>query len=290
MKRRRPIYLKVGVVAKPTGGRHARQALTRTLEVLARQGVEALLDREAARLLGRPDGMARPDLTQQAEAVVVIGGDGTFLSVARCVGAKGPPLVGINQGTLGFLTEIKRDQISEAIARVLEGQASEERRMMLKVTVKRTGKKDRVYTALNDVVLAKSALARTIRLRVDVLDEPVSTYRSDGLLISTPTGSTAYSLSAGGPLVHPGLDAMLITPICPHGLVNRPLIIPASSRLSIHRLSRQEEAYLTVDGQVGGPFHPGDRIEVQRSRKYLRMLHPFPHSFYATLRSKLKWS
>jgi NAD+ kinase len=197
--------------------------------------------------------------------------------------------VGINLGSLGFLTEVHRQEIAEALGRVLAGHAREERRMMLQVVVGNQRGRPARYTALNDVVLTKSALARTVRLQVEVDGEPVTSYRGDGLILASPTGSSAYSLSAGGALVHPSLHAILITPVCPHTLSNRPLLIPSSSRIVVRRLSREEEVYLTVDGQVGGPFAPGDRLEVRRSPVPLRILHPFDRSFYATLRSKLKW-
>ncbi len=286
MSRPRPRV--VGIAAKPTGA-PARRALKETLAVLERRRVETLLDHESAALARRSGGMERAAVTRAADVMVVIGGDGTFLSVARSVTRKGPALVGINLGSLGFLTEVHRREIEPALQRVLDGEAGVERRMMLAVAVGRDGGRRQAYTALNDVVLTKSALARTVRLQVEVDGEPVTSYRGDGLILASPTGSSAYSLSAGGALVHPALEAILITPVCPHTLSNRPLLIPSASRIVVKRLSREEEVYLTVDGQVGGPFQHADRIEVRRSPVPLRILRPFSRSFYATLRSKLKW-
>jgi len=288
MTPRRSVLRSVGIAAKPTGSL-ARRALQQTMDVLDAYGVRAVLDEEAARLAGAGDGLPRAEVTSRSDLVVVIGGDGTFLSVARFVGRTGPPLVGINLGSLGFLTEIHRREIQGALETVLEGRAAEERRMMLDVTVRRNGRRRLHYIALNDVVLAKSALARTVRLQVELDGQVVSTYRSDGLIISTPTGSTAYSLSAGGPLVHPAIDAILLTPICPHALTNRPLIVPVRTRITVRRLSHEEEVYLTVDGQVGGPVQESDRLEVRRSAISLRLLHPFSRTYYDTLRNKLKW-
>jgi NAD+ kinase len=288
MTRRTSAFRNVGIVAKPIGTL-ARRALQQTLDTLECHGVRPILDHEAARLSGTGEGLPRDQVTRQSDAVVVIGGDGTFLSVARFVRRSGPPLVGINLGSLGFLTEIHRREIPDALGRVLEGRAVEERRLMLDIVVRRDGRRRARYVALNDAVLAKSALARTVRLQVELDGQAVSAYRSDGLIISTPTGSTAYSLSAGGPLVHPSIDAILLTPICPHALTNRPLIVPVKARITVRRLSHEEEVYLTVDGQVGGPVKDTDRLEVRRSSTPLRLLHPFPRTYYDTLRSKLKW-
>jgi NAD+ kinase len=234
--------------------------------------------------------LPRSQVVVGSDLVVVLGGDGTFLSAARSVRSQGPPLVGINLGSLGFLTEISRRDVAAALAVLLAGKATEERRLMLDVRVRSQGNIVASYRALNDVVLAKSTLARTVRLRVQVDEHAVSAYRSDGLIISTPTGSTAYSLSAGGPLVHPAMDAILITPICPHALTNRPLLIPARAHVTVSRSSGQDPIHLTVDGQTGGPFGQGDLLEVRRSRVALRLLNPFPRSYYDTLRTKLKWT
>ncbi|MFQ5669502.1 MAG: NAD(+)/NADH kinase [Acidobacteriota bacterium] len=289
MKHEQPAYRRVGIVAKPTGALAGR-VLRKTVGALSRHGIQPILDQEAAALAGGGKrGLARKELARQVDAVIVIGGDGTFLSVARTVGPQGPPLVGINLGSLGFLTEIHRKEIDTAIDAVLQGQATEEKRLMLSVKVRRNGRLQGSYKALNDVVLAKSALARTIRLKVEVDGQAVTSYRSDGLIVASPTGSTAYSLAAGGPLVHPGIQALILTPICPHALSNRPLLIPLRSLITVSRPSMGEAIDLTVDGQVGGPLEINDRVEVRRSRISLRLLRPFPRTFYETLRTKLNW-
>ena len=279
----------VGIVAKPSG-RHARSTLQRILKVLRRHRVEALVDTDDTPRAGVKPGEARAELVRRADVVIVLGGDGTFLSVARCVGPSGPPLVGINLGTLGFLTEARRSELETAIETVVRGNATVERRLMLSIVVSRDQAGTTRYRALNDVVVTKSALARLVRLRLEVNGRPVNTYRADGLIVATPTGSTAYSLSAGGPLVHPELDAILVTPICPHALANRPLVVPSSARIRITRLSRAEPVYVTVDGQIGGPLEQGDHLEIRRNRFPLRLLRPFPRTFYETLKTKLKWT
>ena len=285
----RTTFTTVGIVAKPSGAA-SRKVLAEILALFRRFKVKVLLDEEAARMTGVHKALPRAEVVTGSDLVVVLGGDGTFLSAARSVRMHGPPLVGINLGSLGFLTEIQRRDVTSALTTILKGEAEEERRLMLAVRVLCNGRLLSSYTALNDVVLAKSSLARTVRLRVEVDGHPVSSYRSDGLIISTPTGSTAYSLSAGGPLVHPAMDAILITPICPHALTNRPLLIPARASVGVSRSSGTDPIHLTVDGQTGGPFGPRDRIEVRRSRISLRLMHPFRRTFYDTLRTKLKWN
>lgn len=285
----RTTFRTVGIVAKPSGVA-AHKVLVEILTLFRRHKVKVLMDEEAARMAGVPGALPRAEVVTGSDLVIVLGGDGTFLSAARSVRMQGPPLVGINLGSLGFLTEIPRRDVTKALTTILQGEAGEERRLMLAVRVLCNDRLLASYTALNDVVLAKSSLARTVRLRVMVDGHPVSSYRSDGLIISTPTGSTAYSLSAGGPLVHPAMDAILITPICPHALTNRPLLIPARARVEVSRSSGNDPIHLTVDGQTGGPFGPRDRIEVRRSRISLRLMHPFRRTFYDTLRTKLKWT
>ena len=285
----KPRFATIGVIAKP-GGATGRRILNEILTLLRRHRRKILLDEAAARMASMDGALPRSQVVVGSDLVVVLGGDGTFLSAARSVRSQGPPLVGINLGSLGFLTEIPRRDVAAALTILLAGKAKEERRLMLDIRVRSQGKVVASYRALNDVVLAKSTLARTVRLRVQVDEHAVSAYRSDGLIISTPTGSTAYSLSAGGPLVHPAMDAILITPICPHALSNRPLLIPARAHVTVSRSSGQDPIHLTVDGQTGGPFGQGDLLEVRRSRVALRLLNPFPRSYYDTLRTKLKWT
>jgi NAD+ kinase len=285
----RTAFTIVGIVAKPSGAT-SQKVLAEILTLFRRHKVRVLMDEAAAHMAGVHKALPRADVVTGSDLVVVLGGDGTFLSAARSVRRQGPPLVGINLGSLGFLTEIQHRDVTRALTAILKGEAEEERRLMLAVRVVCNGRLLSSYTALNDVVLAKSSLARTVRLRIEVDGHPISSYRSDGLIISTPTGSTAYSLSAGGPLVHPAMDAVLITPICPHSLTNRPLLIPARASVEVSRSSGNDPIHLTVDGQTGGPFGPRDRLKVQRSRIALRLIHPFRRSFYDTLRTKLKWS
>ncbi|MFQ5718465.1 MAG: NAD(+)/NADH kinase [Acidobacteriota bacterium] len=278
----------VGLIAKPTP-RSSNTTVDRIVRILRRHRIQVLTDVPSVRGPSITCGLDRADVVRGADVVIVVGGDGTFLAAARQVGPTGPPLVGINLGTLGFLTEARRAEMDSAIETVVKGQATLERRLMLSITVNRRGGQRTRYRALNDVVITNARLARLVDLQIDIDSRPINNYRSDGLIIATPTGSTAYSLSAGGPLVHPGIAAILITPICPHALGNRPLVVPSHARVTVRRLSRREPVQITVDGQVGGPFNEGDRMEIRRNRFALRLLRPFPRTFYDTLKTKLKW-
>jgi len=228
------------------------------------------------------------ELVGKAEIVVVFGGDGTLLYAARLIGASGIPILGINLGSLGFLTEVKLDEMHVAFEGLLSGQYRIEERVLLNVEVIRNGNVIAQYRALNDAVINKGALARIIDLEVSVNSQPVLFTRADGLIISTPTGSTAYSLAAGGPILYPSLDAFIITPICPHALANRPVVISDRDTVGVC-LRHGSDVMLTVDGQVGMPLQQQDSLSVRRAQSTLKLALPFGSAFFKLLREKLRW-
>jgi len=257
------------------------------LAEIARCGVEGVADVESAGVLGVVAGPVRAELGRHVDAVVVLGGDGTFLSVARGCPAS-TPVAGINMGTLGFLTEHNQEQAFAFLDQLLAGNVAVERRDRLEVVVG-DGAGRQQFLVLNDVVINKAALARILTINVEVNGEFLSRYHADGLIIATPTGSTAYNLSAGGPIVHPALSAMLITPICSHTLTNRPLVVPLEWRLRVWVGAGDEEVYLTLDGQHGLPIGAGDRVEVGKAAESLSLIRGPMAGFFSILHQKLKW-
>jgi len=263
-------------------------ALGRTmLEELARRGVEGVADAESAGVLGVAAGPVRAELGRHVDAAVVLGGDGTFLSVARgCPAAT--PVAGINMGTLGFLTEHNQEQAFAFLDDLLAGRAAIDQRDRLEVSVGDGGARQR-FLVLNDVVINKAALARILTINVEINGDYLSRYHADGLIVATPTGSTAYNLSAGGPIVHPKLSAMLITPICSHTLTNRPLVVPLEWRVRVWVGTGDEEVYLTLDGQHGLPIGEADRVEIGKASEPLSLVRVESASFFSILHQKLKW-
>jgi NAD+ kinase len=219
---------------------------------------------------------------------VVLGGDGTLLSVARQLG-NGTPILGVNLGTLGFLTEIPRSQLYPSLVRVFSGRFRIEDRLLLQVTLTRQGEEVGRYQVLNDAVINKSALARIIELTVSVDGDLLANYRSDGLIISTPTGSTAYNLSAGGPILNPMLPVVALTPICAHSLTQRPIVLPEESTIDVTLDTPREEVFLTLDGQEGTGMEQGDSIRVRSSAERVRLVKTGGRTFYEGLRDKLHW-
>jgi NAD+ kinase len=221
--------------------------------------------------------------------VVVLGGDGTMLAAARAVAKAGIPILGVNLGSLGFMTEVRLEELESTLEAIERQEAVFDPRAMLRCELMRNGKLVAAYDALNDVVVNKAALARMIDLDVVVNHQFVSNYKADGVIVATPTGSTAYSLAAGGPILTPSVDAFVITPVSPHALTNRPLLVPDRSEIVIEVKQPQEEAYLTVDGQEGGPLRQGDRIVCRKSEHIVQLVHLPQRSFFDVLRTKLKW-
>lgn len=257
------------------------------LKCLRGKRLKVFVESGAARALGIK-GYAGRTIPSKADIIIVFGGDGTLLSVTRLVGKRSVPILGVNLGGLGFITEISKDEICRDVSIILSGKCEFEERIMLQADLLRNGKKFKRYNALNDVVINKSALARMIELDIRVNRQDVTTLRADGLIISTPTGSTAYSLSAGGPILYPTLESFLVTPICPHTLTSRPIVLPDDFVLDIV-VSRGDDVYLTIDGQEGCALKVKDRVSVRKADFKTRFLHLYDRDYFRVLRTKLKW-
>lgn len=271
------------------GKRDSPESLPAIREVtrrLAACGVAVFHDAATAKALGRG---ARRGAPSGADLCVVVGGDGTLLAAARSLGGRPCPILGVNLGGLGFMTETGPEESADVLEDVLAGRYSIGRRMTLDAALVRGRRVVASQAVLNDVVIAKSALARMIELEVAIDGAEVTRYRADGLIVATPTGSTAYSLSAGGPIIHPEMTALLISPICPHTLTLRPLVVPATAAIEVTLATPDSEVYLTLDGQVGHPLRGGDRVRVRRGAQPVLMVRSRRRSYYEVLRRKLRW-
>lgn len=277
-----------GIFAKPNSAR-AHTLVPELLAWLGQRGIEARLDQDAARYAGMLIGLDRQHVPDGCDLAIVLGGDGTLLSAARAVGNRAIPILAVNLGGLGFLTAIPTEELFPELERTLAGAHRVSRRKMLRAALKRKDSLVAEYQALNDVVIAKSSIARIVDLEAWVGDSFVCGYKADGLIISTPTGSTAYSLAAGGPIIYPTVNAFCVTPICPHTLTNRPVIIPSEAGVRIVNKAAGEDAYLTVDGQVGSPLEAGDSVECGMSDFDVLLVRPPHKTFFDVLRQKLKW-
>jgi NAD+ kinase len=233
--------------------------------------------------------LAREAIGEKIDLLIVLGGDGTLLSAARALGAHNVPILAVNLGSLGFLTTITLDHLYPMLEQVLQGKHRIGERMMLEAQIVRSGKAGEKQTALNDLVVNKGALSRILDFDLYVDGDHVARYRADGLIIATPTGSTAYSLAAGGPIIHPGIDGFVITPICPHMLTNRPLVVPDSSHMEIDFSPVDERVYVTLDGQIGFELGPADRVLITKSSNKVTFVRPPRKTYFEVLRSKLRW-
>jgi NAD+ kinase len=287
---------RVGLVAK-----HRLDAAAGVLAELAgwldASGVTPVFECETAVMAGRPPD--RPTVTRDAlpnacDLVVVLGGDGTLIGMADRIARAGAdvPILGVNFGSLGFLTEITLPELYPALESVLGGTAEIEERIMLRSRTLRDGGVHADCLALNDVVITKGALYRIIDLAVSIGDRPAMRIRADGLIVASPTGSTAYNLAAGGPILHPEVDALLLTPIAPHMLTNRPIVIPASADISVRPVMNdsKQEVYVTLDGQSGHPLQADDVIRICRAERPMRLVRASTRTYFDVLRQKLKWS
>jgi NAD+ kinase len=223
------------------------------------------------------------------DMIIVLGGDGTMIGVARLVAEKGIPILGVNIGGLGFLTAVSRDELYEVLDRVLVDDCHVEERIMLNACVLRHSECIAEYIVMNDVVVNKGALARIIDLETYVNSTYISTFKADGLIVSTPTGSTAYALSAGGPILYPTINSIVLAPICPHTLTNRPIVLPDDVKIEIMLRSRNEDVFLTLDGQMGFSLRQNDIIEVKKSQYRARLFIPCERDYFEIIRTKLKW-
>jgi NAD+ kinase len=283
-----PSIRKVAIVAKigtPAGPRMAEEMGA----WLGARGVEVLYEEKTALAVGRDGGLSRSALPADIDLVIVAGGDGTLLSVARSAGPLGLPILGVNLGSMGFLTELQPDELMPGLESVLEGRFTIEKRQMLRVRPLRQGRPQSEHALLNDAVIAKSALARMITIGVRVDGEDVATYTADGLIIATPTGSTAYNLSAGGPILDHRVSAFVIAPICPHAMTNRPLVVPGSVEIEVVLRSASEAVYLTLDGQIGLPLENDDSVSIDRHPQPVRLVRVAGRGFFEVLRRKLRW-
>jgi len=278
---------KIGIICK-TGRPEPLEILKEFLPWLSKKGLEVFLDTETASKLNIA-GHSRSDIPKFAEVIVVLGGDGTMLNVSRLVCERGIPILGVNLGGLGFITEVQIEELHDAMEKVLSGECLHEERLMLTAYIHRHGERIAEYTVLNDVVINKGALARIVDLETYINKTYITTFRADGLIVSTPTGSTAYSLSAGGPVLYPTLDSIVLTPICPHTLTNRPTVLPDDALIEIVLKSQSEDVFLTLDGQVGFSLRKEDVVEVKRSPFKTKLLIPFERDYFQILRTKLKW-
>jgi NAD+ kinase len=261
------------IVTKPKQADVARAA-TDLVEWFKQRNVVASLESAAAKT---------------SDLAVVLGGDGTLLAAARLLDDRQVPIVAINYGGLGFLTEVTLDEMYPALERVLEGEFVTQFRMMMELQLVRGGQTAASHRALNDVVINKGTLSRMIEIEARVDGQYVSRFRADGLIVATPTGSTAYNISAGGPIIFPTMSAMIVTPICSHTLTNRPIVLPDSVKVDIVLRSAQEGVYLTLDGQVGIPLQMGDHLLVEKSNVSVQLVAPADKNYFDVLRGKLKW-
>jgi NAD+ kinase len=287
---------RVGIVAK-RGLVAASEHLTRLGTMLSERGVEAVYESETAALAGDiaqgARAVPRDALPHEVDLIIVLGGDGTLLAMAARIAYSGRdvPILGVNFGSLGFLTEIRIDELRASLEDVLAGTASIATRAMLAADASRQGQQVDSRIVLNDVVFTKTALSRVIDLSVWVSGEFVTRVKADGLIIASATGSTAYNLAAGGPIVYPMVDALVLTPIAPHTLTNRPVVIPGSAVVEVrtHASHDPDEVFVTYDGQSGYPLHDGDTVQVRKADQLLRLVKAPARGYFEVLREKLKW-
>jgi NAD+ kinase len=256
---------------------------------LEARGYIPLVEAHLARHLEWPKGLASETIPDEADLVIVLGGDGTLISVARLVGDRRIPILGINLGSLGFLTEITVDELYPALEACLAGEYQTSERMMLHIIVEREGQTIAEHRVLNDVVINKGALARIIDLEATINGFYLTTFKADGLIISSPTGSTGYCLSANGPIIHPSLECIVITPICPHTLTNRPIVVDRNAEITLTLQSQHEDVFLTLDGQVGVEMKMGDVVRIMKAVSKTRLVISENRDFFEVLRTKLKW-
>jgi NAD+ kinase len=285
---------RVGLTAK-RGLLKASSVLSELAGWLEARGIEPVFEADTARLAGagaRLRTVSRDELPLACDLIVALGGDGTLIGVAGRIAASGAdvPILGVNFGSLGFLTEITLDELYDQLQATLEGRATIEPRTMLAARTLRAGAPFADHIVLNDIVITKAALSRIIEISVRVGGEPVMQVRADGLIIASPTGSTAYNLAAGGPIVHPAVDAMVLTPIAPHTLTNRPVVIAGGSDVHVLPImADHDEVFVTFDGQSGFPLAAGDTVAIGRAAHTVRLVRATKRTYFEVLRQKLKW-
>jgi NAD+ kinase len=282
------VLSRIGIVVKPNKP-DALSLAKELIEWLGRRNVQAYVDEAIAPAIHHSLSCPQSEISQWVDLLIVLGGDGTLLSAVRSMEGENVPILGVNLGGLGFLTEITLEELYPVLERILEGKMETEKRMKLCATLLRKGERVGEYSVLNDVVISKSVLARVINLRNSINGAYVTTYRGDGVIVSTPTGSTAYSLAAGGPIIYPSMDSILITPICPHALTNRPLLIPDRVTVEFTLESEESDVQLTLDGQVGCTLHSLDQVVITKARKHVFFIKSPFKDYFQILRTKFKW-
>jgi NAD+ kinase len=285
-----PSFKTVGVISRPRRSNLA-EVVPELLRWLEKRGVAAVFDEETGTCLKNHKGIGktRQLVAKEADLLVVLGGDGTLLAAAREAAARGTPILPINMGSLGFLTSFTLDELYPALEATLNGQSAIDERVLFLVERINGGKVLMQQRVLNDAVVHKGTLARMIELELFIDGGFVCRYRADGLIVATPTGSTAYSMSAGGPIVHPSVASIVITPICPHTLSDRPVVVSDTSTIELRLCESSESVYLTLDGQTGSPAEVGDLIRITRAAERIKLIHPPNKTYFEILRNKLKW-
>ncbi|MBW2688949.1 MAG: NAD(+)/NADH kinase [Deltaproteobacteria bacterium] len=279
---------RIGIFAK----RHHKDAVRLAEEVVAwlvERKIEVFVDEPLADAMSDMRGYSGQDIPPLVDMVVVLGGDGTLLSVARLVGDLRTPILGVNLGSLGFLTEITRSELFPMLEQVTRGDFTVSERMRLLAIIRRNGEEIARYRVLNDVVINKGALARIIDMEAWVDDDYLTTFKADGLIVSTPTGSTGYNLAAGGPIVYPGNHCHVISPICAHTLTNRPIVVSDDATIRIEVKSHDEDVVFTADGQEGMPLQGGDIVELRKSNHSTLLIKSPSKDYFKVLRTKLRW-
>jgi len=284
-----PFFSTIGIISRPRRSNLA-EVVPQLLYWLIERGVTPLIDSEtASSLKDQPATKTRHQIAQEADLLLVLGGDGTLLAAAREAALRGIPILPINMGGLGFLTSFTLNELYPALEDALAGRATIHERVLLLVERVHNGEVLTRQRVLNDAVVHKGTLARMIQLELFIDGGFVCRYRADGLIVATPTGSTAYSMSAGGPIVHPSVESILVTPICPHTLSDRPVVVPDISRIELRLSEGSDSVFLTLDGQTGVPMQAGDRVRITRAAECLKLIHPPTKTYFEILRSKLKW-
>jgi NAD+ kinase len=278
----------IGILTKPKFP-EVKNTLRDVITWLRARSIDVMVDKTSAILLGEEGGYQESSLASKADVLLVLGGDGTMLNAARLAGERGIPILGVNMGGLGFLTEVRLENLYPSLERVFANDFVLDERLMLRTHIHRHGGTVVQGVVLNDVVISKGTVARMIELKIAIEGRFVTNLRGDGLIVSSPTGSTAYSLSAGGPIIDPAVQSLILTPICPHTLTHRPLIVPGKAEIAVTLTSKDDGSMATLDGQVGVAITQGDTVVIHTSEHRTRLIR-FPESnYYDVLREKLKW-
>jgi NAD+ kinase len=280
---------RVGVISKPKKA-EVREIVPGLLQWLRERSIETFIDKETGAIMDTKEHcLTRNNMPDRVDLLIVLGGDGTLLATARALNRKPVPILAVNLGGLGFLTAVTREELYPTLEMVLAGTHTSDHRVQIEGELIRADEILTSFLALNDAVLNKGAIARIFDFELRVNGERVSTYKSDGLIVSTPTGSTAYSLAAGGPIVTPSVEAFVVTPICAHTLTHRPLVLPNSVKIEVTVKSLREAAYLTIDGQVGIAAHSEDVVRMRKADSFVELIRPLTTPYFEILQKKLKW-